>query len=64
MISEFKVNARIRKKIEDSDFEKPIKDLLLKILEIEFKEGGHGRGYSQLYEREIEKAQITLGRQR
>ncbi|MBC8500594.1 MAG: hypothetical protein ISS25_03500 [Nanoarchaeota archaeon] len=61
MIEEFKINERIRKKIENSQVEEPIKEFLLKILEIEFKEGKSSQ-YSRVYKKEIDNTYILLKR--
>ncbi|MDD2678809.1 MAG: hypothetical protein PHS81_02930 [Candidatus Nanoarchaeia archaeon] len=53
MIEEFKVNKRIKKKIEDSDFDEPFKRFLLKILDIEFY-SVYNKNYSKDYENAID----------
>ncbi|MFZ3077182.1 MAG: hypothetical protein WA139_01890 [Candidatus Aenigmatarchaeota archaeon] len=60
MIKEFKINERIVKRIESSKLEKPIKDFLKKILEIEAEIGKFSPRYSKLYKDEIEKTFILL----
>ncbi len=63
MTREFEVNERIRKKIMESNLEEPMKEFLLKILKIEFREG-KGSRYSDLYKKEIDKAYILLRREK
>lgn len=62
MIEEIRINQRIRHRIQSSDLERPIKQLLLNILQIEFREGRLHSQYSKSYQSEINKAYILLKR--
>ena len=55
----FEINKTIIEKINKSELEEPLKELLIKILQLEFKEGRTSR-YSESYNQEIEKAYILL----
>ncbi|MGA2935316.1 MAG: hypothetical protein ABSD81_09205 [Methanomicrobiales archaeon] len=50
-----KMNTRILKKIEDSDLDTPIKELLVDIMEFE-SQWVKGSSYSEYYRKKIEKA--------
>lgn len=61
-IKKHEINKRIINKISDSNLEKPIQDLLIKIIKFEIEEGKHSNRYKDYYENKVEETVIKLKR--
>ena len=55
---EWKINENIRRKIKMADLPEPIKEFIIKILGIEFREGKGN--YSRSYEIAVEEATVKI----